>query len=158
MVDTVTKDVRSRMMASIGGKNTKPELVVRRWLHAKGFRFRIHRRVGRSRPDLVLARYRAAVFVNGCFWHGHPGCRYSRLPKSNGDFWTPKIAGNRLRDAGNLAELAALGWRTAVVWECALRSANREETLISLSRWITSDDPSIEIGETPPLSAQQAKP
>lgn len=108
------------MMAGIGGKDTAPELTVRRFLHREGFRFRLHRRDLPGRPDLVLARYGVAILVHGCFWHRHRGCRYATTPSSNREFWQAKFAQNVARDRCNLRDLRRLGWRPIVVWECSL--------------------------------------
>ena len=108
------------MMASIRGKNTKPEIIVRRFLHRVGFRFRLHRRDLPGRPDIVLPKYRTIVEVRGCFWHRHEGCPFAYMPKSNREFWKTKLNGNRERDRRNLRELARLGWRAIEVWECEL--------------------------------------
>ena len=121
MADTVSPDVRSRMMAGIKGKDTKPELMVRELLHRSGYRFRLHRKDLPGRPDLVLTRFNAALFVNGCFWHGHEDCNLFRLPKSRQDFWGEKISGNRVRDSIKQSELFELGWRVGVIWECAMK-------------------------------------
>lgn len=120
MTDIVDSQTRSAMMAAIRGKNTKPEIVVRRFLHRLGFRFRLHRRDLPGRPDIVLPKYRTVVEVRGCFWHRHEGCPLAYMPKSNREFWEPKLNGNRERDRRNLRELARLGWRAIVVWECEL--------------------------------------
>ncbi len=107
------------MMAAVKGKNTKPELIVRRALHAAGFRFRLHRRDLPGRPDIVLPRHRTAVFVHGCFWHGHD-CRRGRRPSTNVDFWGPKLDRNVERDLANQAALEAAGWQVVTIWECSL--------------------------------------
>lgn len=120
MADIVDKATRSRMMSRIGGKNTSPEVAVRRFLHREGLRFRIHRRDLPGRPDVVLPRYRTVVFVHGCFWHRHAGCRYATTPSTNVAFWEKKFGQNVTRDARNLRELRRLGWRTIVIWECNL--------------------------------------
>src|SRR5690606_41065684 len=119
MADIVSPEVRSRMMAGIRGKNTKPELGIRRALFARGFRYRLHSRNLPGKPDIVLPRYRAVVLIHGCYWHGH-NCDLFRLPKSNRNFWLDKISGNRARDARKLKELRAAGWRVALVWECSI--------------------------------------
>src|SRR6218665_568865 len=106
--------VRSRQMASIRSSNTRPEIAVRRALHAKGLRFRLHRKDLPGKPDIVLPRHRLAVFVHGCFWHQHPGCRLASKPKSRHDYWEPKLAGNVARDFRATGQLEALGWRVAV--------------------------------------------
>lgn len=121
MVDIVTPDKRSQMMAGIGSKNTKPELIVRKMLHAAGFRFRLHRKDLPGKPDIVLPKHRVAIFVHGCFWHGHENCRLFRLPKSRAEFWAAKIGDNRARDERNQAQLLLDGWRVVVIWECALK-------------------------------------
>jgi DNA mismatch endonuclease (patch repair protein) len=123
MADTLTTAERSRRMSRIRGKNTAPELTVRRLVHSLGFRFRLHRKDLPGRPDLVFPRLRSVIFVHGCFWHRHPdpNCRLARLPKSRLDFWEPKLSANRRRDLCNQGALVADGWRVLVVWECELR-------------------------------------
>lgn len=120
MTDIVDPRTRSAMMALIRGKNTKPEIIVRRFLHRLGFRFQLHRRDLPGRPDIVLPKYRTVVEVRGCFWHQHEGCRFAYMPKSNREFWEAKLNGNRERDRRNIRELARLGWRVIEVWECEL--------------------------------------
>ncbi|GER09403.1 Very short patch repair protein [compost metagenome] len=117
-MDIVSPDKRSRMMAGIKGKDTKPEMVVRKLIHGMGFRFRLHRRDLPGSPDLVFPRLRKVIFVHGCFWHRHPGCRFAYTPKSNAEFWLTKLEGNMRRDAAVQDALAALGWDVMVVWEC----------------------------------------
>lgn len=143
-MDIVKKSVRSRMMSGIRGKNTKPELVVRRYLHASGLRFRLHKRGLPGRPDLVLARWNVVVFVHGCFWHGHDGCRYFRVPGTRTDFWVKKIGGNAERDVRTERQLRELGWRVIVIWECAIRN-NREEALRELVTQIRGDAVAVQI-------------
>lgn len=133
IVDTVT---RSRMMAAIHGRNTKPELAVRRFLHRAGLRFRLNDRRLPGRPDLVFPKYRAVVEVRGCFWHRHHGCQFAYTPQSNRAFWTAKFAGNVARDRKNDAALKALGWRVVVVWECEL---SRPGALARVYRRITGE-------------------
>jgi DNA mismatch endonuclease, patch repair protein len=128
-------------MAAIRSKNTKPEILIRRGLHARGFRFRLNHQALPGKPDLVLAKYRAVIFVNGCFWHGHD-CPMFRWPATREAFWQKKIAGNVARDATSLAQLQEAGWRTAVVWECAVRGRHRlpqDEVIDSLSVWLSSE-------------------
>ncbi len=120
-MDIVSSDRRSQLMSAIRGKDTKPELVVRRVAHRLGFRFRLHRRDLPGVPDLVFPRIRKIIFVHGCFWHRHRGCRFAYRPKSNKAFWQSKFAGNVVRDARALRELDALGWTTEVIWECETR-------------------------------------
>lgn len=143
-MDIVPSHVRSRMMASIRSKNSRPELVIRRYLHANGFRFRLHKRDLPGRPDLVLPRWKVVVFVHGCFWHGHAGCRYFRWPATRVDFWKKKISLNVERDRRAEDSLRTLGWRLAIVWECALRE-KPDSALGDLSRWIRSSSKELEI-------------
>ncbi len=118
MADVVDRATRSRMMSGIRGRNTRPELLVRRYLHAEGFRYRLHARHLPGTPDIVLPRYRAVIFVHGCFWHRHEGCQYAYRPKSNTEFWEAKLSANAARDARSVDSLAALGWSVFIVWEC----------------------------------------
>ena len=113
--------VRSRNMAAIRGKDTAPELAVRRILHAMGLRFRLHRKDLPGRPDIVLPKHRTVVFVHGCFWHRHKDCRHTTTPKTRQEFWQTKFASNVERDRRNRTDLQQLGWRVIVVWECELR-------------------------------------
>jgi DNA mismatch endonuclease (patch repair protein) len=121
MPDILTKSQRHQCISHIRGKNTKPEILVRKGLHARGVRFRLHNKKLPGSPDVVLPKYGVAIMVNGCFWHGHKGCRYATKPKSNVEFWETKIARNRHRDEVTNAHLEALGWRVITVWECELR-------------------------------------
>lgn len=107
-------------MARVRSRDTKPELTVRRLLHSRGYRYRLHDKRLPGSPDLVFASRKKVVFVHGCFWHRHPGCALARMPKSKLDFWAPKLEGNQLRDQRKLQDLAALGWNALVVWECEL--------------------------------------
>ncbi len=121
-------------MAAIKGKGTKPEMVVRKYLFACGFRYRLNHSRLPGHPDIVLRKYRTVIFVNGCFWHGHEGCRYFVLPKSNAEFWSAKITRNQERDKAELRQLAEMGWHSITVWECQLRTKEqREKTLESLA-------------------------
>lgn len=120
MPDKLTPSQRHRCMSRIRGKDTKPEILVRKGLHARGFRFRLHNRKLPGSPDIVLPKYGVAIMVNGCFWHGHKGCRYASKPKSNVEFWETKIARNRHRDEVTAAHLEALDWTVITVWECEL--------------------------------------
>lgn len=133
MADKLTKEQRHRCMAAIRGRDTKPELLVRHYLFAHGFRYRLNHPRLPGHPDIVLRKYRTVVFVNGCFWHGHEGCRYYRLPKTNADFWKKKIERNRERDMEEQRQLAAMGWHSITVWECQLKPAVRQQTLESLA-------------------------
>ena len=143
-MDIVDPEVRSRMMSSIRGRDTKPEMLVRRYLHSRGMRFRIHRRDLPGRPDLTLPKWNAAVFIHGCFWHGHEQCRYFRLPATRTDFWKTKIGGNAVRDARAEDGLRNLGWRVLVVWECAMRD-HATETLETLFEQIRGGATYVEL-------------
>jgi DNA mismatch endonuclease (patch repair protein) len=136
-MDIVSTSVRSTMMAGIKGKNTKPELIVRKALFAAGFRFRLHRQDLPGAPDIVLPGRKVAVFVHGCFWHRHAGCRFAKLPSSNKEFWKTKLDGNRKRDRKSINSLLALGWRVHIVWECATRDPIVTASLGAiLAEWI----------------------
>lgn len=117
----MTPEQRHRCMAAIKGKDTKPEMIVRKYLFSRGLRFRVQVRKLPGSPDIVLPKYKTVIFVDGCFWHGHEGCKYFRLPKSNVDFWKSKIERNVARDIRNEAELKVLGWRVIRIWECEIR-------------------------------------
>lgn len=125
MPDTLTTAARSERMSRIRGKDTKPELVVRRLIHALGYRYRLHRRDLPGVPDIVFGRLRRIVFVHGCFWHRHPDprCHLARLPKSRVKFWRDKLEGNRRRDEENEAQLEASGWSVLIIWECQIKDA-----------------------------------
>jgi DNA mismatch endonuclease, patch repair protein len=120
----VTPAVRSRMMAGIKGRDTKPEMILRRGLHGKGFRFRLHARHLPGKPDMVFPKHRAVIFANGCFWHGHD-CPLFRWPSTRVEFWKEKITGNRDRDSRVQSNLLLTGWRVLTVWECALKGTGR---------------------------------
>ena len=143
ILDIVTKATRSRMMAGIRNKDTKPEILVRKHLHSLGFRFRLHRRIGKARPDLVLSRWHTCIFVHGCYWHRHEGCKLASKPKSNTAFWKSKFNQNVERDKRTIAELEALGWSVGIIWECSLRDGSfMEQPLVqfitSCNSWVTS--------------------
>lgn len=122
MTDGLTQQQRSANMAAIKGKNTKPEMHVRRFLHGRGYRYRLHVRNLPGKPDIVLKKWRALVFVNGCYWHRHSGCKMAYSPRSNTDFWEQKFADNVRRDAKNHRLLKAAGWKVIVVWECEVKN------------------------------------
>jgi DNA mismatch endonuclease (patch repair protein) len=124
MADNYSKEIRSKIMASVRTKDTRPELALRKLLHALGYRYRLHTRALPGSPDLVFPARRKVIFVHGCFWHGH-GCRWGRMPKSRKGYWVPKIVGNRARDRRVIRQLRKDGWKCLVVWECALRPQNR---------------------------------
>lgn len=121
MTDIVDSATRSRMMAGIRGKNTRPELIVRRFLHSEGFRYRLHDCKLPGKPDIVLPKYKLAIFVHGCFWHRHQGCRYATSPEQNREKWQEKFRGNIERDQKQIKQLLEQGWRILVIWECALK-------------------------------------
>lgn len=132
MVDTLTPRERSERMARIKAKNTTPEMKLRKLVYGMGFRYRIHDRRLPGRPDLVFQGRRAVIFIHGCFWHRHSGCRLARIPKSNVEFWSNKLEKNRLRDARNIASLEALGWRVLVIWECEIKNDDRMKNTIKM--------------------------
>jgi DNA mismatch endonuclease (patch repair protein) len=147
MADVVTPEVRSRMMAGIRGKDTKPEIMLRKGLHAAGFRYRLHDRALPGRPDMVFPRHQAVLFAHGCFWHGHD-CHLFRWPTTRQEFWTAKITRNREVDARSAQALAGAGWRFGVVWECALKGRTRlpfPAVLEACIRWLRSDEQRLEI-------------
>ena len=148
MVDIVDKATRSRMMAGIRGWDTKPELALRRALHARGFRYRLHAKNVVGRPDLVLPKYGAVVFMHGCFWHHHEGCRYATTPATRPEFWQAKFSANVARDIAVRGTLLETGWRVATVWECALRKPEQVEiAAMLLSNWLRDGANMIELGE-----------
>lgn len=119
-------------MSAIKGKNTRPELLVRKFLFSRGFRYRLNHPRLPGHPDIVLRKYRTVIFVNGCFWHGHQGCKYFVLPKTNVEFWRTKIERNQKRDVEEQCQLASMGWHCITVWECQLKPKVRQQTLESL--------------------------
>lgn len=129
----MTPEQRSRCMAAISGKGTKPEMDVRRFLFSKGLRYRVNNRKLPGAPDIVLKKYKTVIFIDGCFWHGHEGCKFYRLPKTNVDFWNHKIAMNIARDYANNVDLKLAGWRVIRIWECEIKTkAKRNATLEAL--------------------------
>ena len=167
MADKMTREQRHRCMSRIRGRDTKPELVVRRWLWHQGFRYRLYVKSLPGRPDIVMRKWRTAIFVNGCFWHGHE-CQKQR-PATNARFWQEKIERNRERDARNQALLQAAGWHVLVVWECQLNAKRRQETLreleLQLSRIVLSANKAVpkryampEEDANMPLAAESSVP
>lgn len=147
MADVVDAATRSRMMSGIRGKNTKPELMIRKALHARGFRYRIHCKDLPGNPDLCLPKHRAVIFVHGCFWHGH-GCHLFKWPRTREEFWRAKIERNQEVDARSMAALANAGWRVATVWECSLKGRRDEvpdELVLELDVWLRGDAESLEM-------------
>lgn len=121
MTDKHSKEVRSYNMSMIKGKNTKPEMLVRKFLHANGFRYRLHQKDLLGKPDIVFPKYKTVIFVHGCFWHGHKNCKYFVTPKTNAEFWTNKIKGNILHDKLVIKSLKDTGWKVLIVWQCQLK-------------------------------------
>lgn len=150
MVDVVDRETRSRMMSNIKGRNTKPELMVRSLLHARGFRFRIHRKDLPGKPDIVLPKYKAIIFIHGCFWHGHQNCRLFRLPASRTEFWEAKISRNQENDIKAMHLLLDSGWRICTIWECAIRRSRKDPALLMemLTAWLAGTEPLLEIDES----------
>ena len=135
MPDTLTPEQRRRCMSRVKGKDTAPELIVRKLVHHMGFRFRLHRKDLPGKPDIVLPRHKKVIFVHGCFWHGHKGCKRSKRPDSNVEFWNKKIDANIERDKRNQKELGKLGWKSIIIWECEVRNARLLERKIN--RYLT---------------------
>lgn len=133
MTDIFSKDKRSDIMSKISNKNTKPEILVRKYLFANGFRFRINDERFPGKPDILLPKYKTAIFVNGCFWHGHKNCRTAALPTSNADYWANKIASNIERDKKVQIQLEQMGYRVFIIWQCQLKAKEREYTLSNLA-------------------------
>ena len=132
MSDHLTIEQRHKNMAAVRSKDTKPEMVVRKYLWSRGFRYRVNNPRLPGHPDIVLRKYHTCIFVNGCFWHGHEGCKYFRMPKTNTEFWERKISRNKERDREEQKKLARMGWHCITVWECELKGERREKTLESL--------------------------
>lgn len=150
MADVHSPRQRSYNMSRVRAKDTKPEMLLRRGLHARGLRFRLHCSALSGSPDLVFPRHRAVVFVNGCFWHGH-SCRLFVAPDTNRDFWAGKIDANRQRDARNRARLQSEGWRVLTLWECALKGRGRppiDRVLEEVATWVTAGRASGDIPDT----------
>ena len=147
MPDIVDPGTRSRMMGRVRQAHTAPELRLRRLLHAAGLRYRLHPRSLPGRPDLVFPKYRAVVFVHGCFWHRHEGCRHATTPASRREYWLPKFAENRRRDERQARTLRQAGWRVALVWTCGLTPLSASQTSHELIAWLTSHRPEIQLPE-----------
>lgn len=139
-MDVHDKETRSYNMSCIKGKNTRPEEIVRKYLFSQGFRYRKNDKRLPGTPDIVLPKYKTVIFVNGCFWHGHEGCRYFVIPKTNTEFWTNKIETNRKRDIRKINDLQTLGWKVIVVWECQLKKEKTDITLNNLKTTIKNQD------------------
>lgn len=129
MTDVHEPKTRSYNMSQIKATNTKPEMMVRKFLHASGFRYRLHVKDLPGKPDLVLPKYNTVIFVHGCFWHAHEGCKYFKIPKTRTEWWKKKLLGNRERDKKHISQLEDLGWNIIVIWECELKPENAKSTL-----------------------------
>ena len=129
MADVHEPEVRSYNMSQIKSKDTKPEILVRKFLHRNGFRYSLHSKKLSGKPDIVLAKYKTVIFVNGCFWHGHAGCKYFKIPQTRTEWWTEKINSTQEKDERNLIELKEMDWKVIVLWECSLRPKNIKNTL-----------------------------
>ncbi|HBI8870496.1 very short patch repair endonuclease [Acinetobacter baumannii] len=147
MIDIVDTSTRSRIMASIKGRDTKPEILIRKLLHKRGFRFRLNVKELPGKPDVVLKKYKAVIFINGCFWHGHKDCHLFKLPATRTDFWEEKINKNQLNDTKTIKLLLDNDWRVCVVWECSVRGAKKDLNIVinSISNWLLSDSIFTEI-------------
>ncbi len=147
MADVVSPQKRSKMMSGIRGKNTKPELQIRKALHARGFRYRLHKTSLPGKPDLTLPKYNAVIFVHGCFWHLH-GCHLFKWPSTRPKFWKKKITGNKTKDQENIATLQKEGWRILIVWECALKGKEKldfQSVIDQAVKWLNSSKNYLEI-------------
>jgi len=147
LADTFNPEKRSQIMSRIRDRDTKPELLIRKGLHAKGFRYRLHDRKLPGKPDLVFPRYKSIIFVNGCFWHGH-SCHLFRWPASRVEYWKPKITRTIERDKANFRSLEAKGWHILIIWECAFRGRTRlpvENVIEMISKWLLSEADHLEI-------------
>lgn len=139
MSDVLNKEQRKRCMSHVRSKDTKPEVIVRKFLFANGFRYRLYKKDLPGRPDIVLPKYKTVIFINGCFWHGHLGCKYATIPKTNQEFWLAKIIGNIERDKLNYNKLHSLGWKVVEIWQCELKTEFRERTFNNLLAELRND-------------------
>ncbi|MEI3484703.1 MAG: very short patch repair endonuclease [Bacteroides faecis] len=131
-MDIFSKEKRKKIMSKIRAKNTKPELMVRKYLYNKGYRYRINVKTLPGSPDIVLKKLHTVIFINGCFWHGHENCKLYKPPKTNTEWWLAKVKRNKDRDTRNNKKLKEMGWKVITIWECQLKSRNREKTLLAL--------------------------
>lgn len=138
MSDVHSKEIRSFNMSRVKGKNTKPEIIVRQFLYKNGFRFRLHRKDIPGKPDITIQKINTVIFVNGCFWHGHQGCKYFVIPKTRTQWWIDKISETKSKDDKNSTELRKVGWRVITIWECELKPANKSITLDRLLSQLNS--------------------
>jgi DNA mismatch endonuclease, patch repair protein len=156
LVDIVDSATRSRMMANIRGKDTKPELLLRKAMHARGFRFRLHDKRLPGSPDLIFPRYGAVVFVHGCFWHRHEGCRFATTPATRPDFWAEKFQANVARDRKYEAVLLAANWRVAIVWECDVKRFV-DNAADSLANWLKTEQSTTTGSDLTRKTAQETR-
>lgn len=140
MTDVHDKATRSYNMSQIKGTDTKPEMLVRKYLHANGIRYRLHNKTLLGKPDLTLTKYHTVIFVNGCFWHGHKGCKYFVLPKTRAEWWQDKIEETIKRDSTAIQHLKELGWKPIIIWECELKPVKRDATLTNLFEELTKSE------------------
>lgn len=138
MADVHSPETRSYNMSRIRSKDTKPELLVRKFLFSKGFRYRLHDKALPGKPDIVLPKYKTVIFVHGCFWHGHIGCKYFVVPKTRTDWWLKKIEGNKKLDFKNFQTLNELGWKVLTIFECELKKTEREQILNEITKTLTN--------------------
>jgi len=138
MADVHDKDTRSYNMSRISGKDTKPEIMIRKFLHSNGFRYSLHRKDLPGKPDLVLPKYNSVIFVHGCFWHAHEDCKYFKIPETRTDWWKQKLYANKERDEKHIQKLEEMGWSVIVVWECELKPDKKEEKLKKIAGKIVS--------------------
>ena len=144
-MDTVDKDTRSRIMSSVGQRNTSPELALRKALHGVGLRYRLHDRKLPGSPDIVFPKFHAVIFVHGCFWHRH-GCRLTTTPSTRQEFWEAKFTANRIRDRANIVKLQQVGWRVGVVWQCGLKNKHSISDIGQrVTDWLRSEELELEI-------------
>lgn len=139
MADVHSRETRSYNMSRIKGKNTKPELLVRKFLHANGYRYKLHDKSLPGKPDIVLPKYKTVIFVNGCFWHGHKNCKYFVIPKTRTDWWLNKINGNIANDVNALKALKKAGWKIITIWECGLKASAIDKSLTDILKKLSRD-------------------
>lgn len=141
MADIFSKSKRSEIMSNISAKNTKPEIILRKALFAKGYRYRINYKKLPGKPDIVLSKHKTVIFVNGCFWHGHSQCKDAHLPKTNIEFWKNKIESNVERDKRNIQQLEELGWNVILIWECEIKKKNMNSLITRIINSLSSRQP-----------------
>lgn len=137
MADIFKKEKRSQIMSHISGKNTKPEIIIRKIVHSLGYRFRLHKKELPGKPDIVFHKLKKVIFINGCFWHGHKNCLRSKLPATNKKFWKIKIEGNKRNDKSNKIKLKRLGWDYLVIWQCEIKKKNAEKLETKISKFLS---------------------